>query len=180
IETSRVAERGRRLVGFVGAEIDESLDRVWFYGPVVDDPDWHVVADALLAALTTGVPGSTGKTAEVVGDVANARLAAFAERHGFGAGKVHHLLALPAPMIESLERPELAPIAVEHESAFVARHEELFPGTYYSGPQLLDQAARGKAVVLGVIDDGRLVGYAAGRVDEGGDGYLDFVGVAPD
>jgi ribosomal protein S18 acetylase RimI-like enzyme len=88
------------------------------------------------------------------------------------------VLALDAAGIARLEPASADPVDPAHDEAFVTLHEQLFPGTYYSGRQLLDMAARGDAVVLGVADADALVGYAAGRIDESGDGYLDFVGVA--
>lgn len=179
LETSWVADRGDGIVGYIGVELDDAQPRVWIHGPVVDDRDWDVVADALLTALDAELPVTRASEAEVAADVENARIAEFATRHGFIAGKVHHLLALPAPRIEPLPRGDAEPLSSEHEDAFVELHEQLFPGTYYSGRQLLAQAAQGEAMLLQALDDDELAGYAAGRIDEAGDGYLDFVGVAP-
>jgi ribosomal protein S18 acetylase RimI-like enzyme len=180
VEVSRIAERRGGLVGFVGADLDESLRRTWIHGPVVADPDWHGVADRLLASLETETPGLIRTRADVMADVANVRIAAFAQRHGFVVTEEQHLLALPADLIDELPRPEVAPIWAPHEGAFVLLHENAFPGTYYSGQQLLDQAARGEAVLLGVVEEGALAGYAAARLDEEGDGYVDFVAVVPE
>lgn len=180
IDMSRVADRGRGLVGYVGVELGELQSRVWIHGPVVDDPDWDGVADALMARLESDVPQLKTQGAEIAADVANRRVAEFAERHGFVAGPVHHLLSVTAAEIEELPRPAVGAISSEHEPALAALHDQLFPGTYYSGRQLLEQAARGDALVLGVIGEEGLIGYAAGRIDEAGDGYLDFVGVAVD
>ncbi len=116
---------------------------------------------------------------ELAGDVANERLAAFASRHGFKTGGVHHLISLPASDIERLPTADIPTIRPEHRQAFLELHAELFPGTYYSGSQLLEQGNSDQAVVLGLVSSGELVGYAAGRIDEGGNGYLDFVGVVP-
>jgi ribosomal protein S18 acetylase RimI-like enzyme len=124
------------------------------------------------------VPDSVGDHS-LAGDVANARLAAFAARHGFAAGGTHHLLSLPAAGIDRLPAVGAAAISPEHREAFLELHTELFPDTYYSGSQLLEQAGSEQAIVLGFVSDRELVGYAAGRIDEGGDGYIDFVGVAP-
>lgn len=180
VDTSRVAERKGRLVGFVGVELDDSQSRAWIHGPLVDDADWDSGADSLLASLAGEVPETRHKESEIAADVANERIAAFARRHGFVAGNVHHLVAIAAPAIAGFPRPAIPPLSPEHAAAFVDLHELLFPGTYYSGRQLLDQAARGDAIVLGVVADDVLAGYAAGRIDEAGDGYLDFLGVAPE
>jgi len=166
-------------MGFIGAELDESLSRVWIHGPVVDAPDWERVADALLAALHDAVPAMSSKDHEFAGDVANARLAAFATRHRFVGGNVHHVLSLDVRRIGELPASSVPPVQPTHEQAFLELHDQLLPGTYYSGRQLLDQAARRDADVLGLVDGDQLVGYVAGRIDEGGDGYIDFVGVAP-
>lgn len=179
-ETSRVAEREDRLLGFIGVELDDAQSRVWIHGPAVTDPDWDGTADVLLAALAAGVPAVVEKEAEIAADVGNDRAAAFAQRHGFVAGKVHHLLALAAAEIDLLPGTVVSPLSSGHEDAFSELHELLFPGTYYSSRQLLDQAGRDEAIVLEVLDDGSFAGYAAGRIDEAGDGYLDFVGVAPE
>jgi ribosomal protein S18 acetylase RimI-like enzyme len=182
-ETSRVVDRERGVAGFVGADLDESLSRTWIHGPIVDAPhdrDWDGAADALFAALESELPQTRRKEAEIAADVANESIARFAGRHGFVAGKVHHLLAVAAHDIEKLPRNAVAPVARDHEAAFVSLHDELFPGSYYSGSQLLEQASRDDAVVLELVEDGVLAGYAAGRIDESGDGYLDFVGVAAD
>lgn len=109
----------------------------------------------------------------------NARLAGFAARHGFVAGKVHHVLSRDVLGIDELPASAVPPLEPACEEAFLELHEQLFPNTYYSGQQLVDQAASGDAVVLGLVDHDTLVGYVAGRIDERGDGYVDFVGVAP-
>lgn len=179
VDTSLVTERGGQIVGFIGAELDESLGRVWIHGPVVAVPDWDGVADALLAALDGALPAMPWDR-ELAGDVANAQLAVLASRHGFVAGEVHHVLTLGAASVEDLPASSVSPLSPSHEQAFFELHAQLFPGTYYSGPQLLGQAARGEADVLGLADGDELVGYVAGRIDEGGDGYIDFVGVARD
>jgi ribosomal protein S18 acetylase RimI-like enzyme len=150
---------------------------VWIHGPVADDLEWDAIADALLERLLADVPRVNGKHQELAGDTRNERLAHLAARHGFVAGKVHHVLSFDASDIALLPGARVPPIEPPQEPAFVDLHERLFPGTYYSGRQLLDQAARGDAVVLGLVDRSGLFGYVAGRIDEGGNGYIDFVGV---
>ena len=178
-QTSLVAERGGRLAAFLGAELADSANRVWLHGPIVRDPAWDEIADDLLASLGRAIPEVSEKEQELAADAANARVAAFAARHDFVAGKVHDVLELPAQSFAAL--PVAGALALEpadHE-AFAHLHDELFPGTYYSADELLDQAARGDALIVGVVHARELVGYAAGRIDEAGDGYIDFVGVSP-
>lgn len=180
-DTSRIDERGGEVVGFVGAEIDDSLSRMWIHGPLAKGTDWDATAEALLVALMSGVSRTSAKDQELAVDVRNERAGRLATRLGFVAGPVHHILRLDRAGIGSLPTtPSAVAIDERCEQAFVALHESLFPGTYYSGPQLLEQAARRKALVLGRVHVDQLVGYAAGRIDEGGNAYIDFVGVAAD
>lgn len=175
-ETSRVAVDGSTLTGYIGAELDVALDRAWIHGPLVSDARWDEVAEELWAALLPAIP-DTIDDVELTGDVANTRLAAFAARRGLVGGDVHVVLEIEAADVDRLPAADVPRMPRTHEDALVALHEELFPNTYYSGRQLLEQADRGEAILLGLVVGARLVGYAAGRIDEGGAGYIDFVGV---
>ncbi len=177
--SSRVTDGDVGLSGYIGAELDESLGRCWIHGPLVAEAPWEETAAELFEALLTDVVPRSIEDHELAGDVANERLAAFASRHGFRTGAVHHLISLAASDIERLSASHISTIRPEHRQAFLALHSELFPGTYYSGSQLLEQADSDQAAVLGLVSGGELVGYAAGRIDEGGNGYVDFVGVVP-
>lgn len=177
-DKSRVADLDGALVGFAACEPDEKLGRAWIYGPLVAEDEWDAIADHLLTDVMAEAPPAIADF-ELSGDLANVRLAALAQRHGFAAGVPHFLLTLDATMIAPSAAGGVIPLPREHEHAFVALHDLLFPGTYYSGAQLLERAADGTQTVLALVADGELVGYAAGRLDEAGDGYVDFVGVEP-
>lgn len=177
-ESSRVAEHDGKIVGFAAAELDESLGRAWIYGPLVDDPEWDGIAEHLFRDVVATMPSTTANL-ELSGDVANVRLARLADRHGLTAGVVHFVLTLDSLAIELLRAQNVPSLTTEDEDTFVALHDDLFPGTYYPGRQLLTRAAEGKQIILGLVDRGELIGYASGRIDEGGDGYIDFIGVAP-
>ena len=59
-------------------------------------------------------------------------------------------------------------------------HEREFPSSYYSAKQLLEQSARGEAIVLlSEAATGEIEGYVAGRVQPDGEGYVDFLAVDP-
>jgi ribosomal protein S18 acetylase RimI-like enzyme len=176
--TARIAERDGTLVGFAAADLDEATGRAWVHGPLVDDPEWESVADALLREVVDAAPPGIDDF-ELVGDVANVRLAALADRHAFTAGEVHHLLTLDRAGIRSLPTLEAAPLARELEDDLVALHDSLFPATYYPGRTLLERAARHESEIVIVAEAGSLVAYGAGQIDEVGAGYVDYVGVPP-
>ncbi len=56
-------------------------------------------------------------------------------------------------------------------------HDAEFPATYAPVERLLPDEPDGKFHVLVAEDDGRFLGYAAGRVQPDGDGYLDYIAV---
>jgi ribosomal protein S18 acetylase RimI-like enzyme len=177
--SARLVERRGAIVGFAAAELDESLGRAWVHGPLVGDSAWDELADELFRELLAIAPPAI-EDFELLGDVANVRLARLAERHGFTAGAVNHVLGLDATGIQRLPNLSAPGLSSEHERAFVELHDTLFPATYYPGPTLLERSARGESVIVAIADSVSLIAYAAGQIDEVGAGYIDFVGVAPE
>ena len=60
-------------------------------------------------------------------------------------------------------------------------HELEFPNSYFSAPAAHRAGRRpaSRSCVVATTDDGRFAGYAAGRVQPDGIGYIDFVAVDP-
>jgi ribosomal protein S18 acetylase RimI-like enzyme len=176
-ERCLVAEREGRMVGFVGVGVDLELGRSWIHGPFTEDDDWVLLADDLLERIIeiAGV-----EALELVGDAANERLGELAARHGFAQGRRSLTLEIGRDAVSRLPPVTVPPLDEPHRDAFVALHEELFPRTYYSGRQLAEQHARGEAVVLTLVEDASVVGYAVGRAKSPSEGYVDFLGVAGD
>jgi ribosomal protein S18 acetylase RimI-like enzyme len=176
-ESCLVAEDGGRIAGFVGADADEELGRAWIHGPFASASHWPVLADELLTACIELVTARGVRDLELAGDVANTRLRQLALGHGFEPRSASKSLTITRDRALELPPEHVPPLEAGLVDAFVALHETLFPATYYSGAQLVAQHARGDAVVLALVEDGELTGYAAGRIDATGQGYVDFVGV---
>ncbi|MBM7813365.1 GNAT family N-acetyltransferase [Saccharothrix algeriensis] len=185
-----------RPCGVLSVEVDTELHRVFLHGPFVDVPVnhpagsriWDQTADALYAAaapLLRGIPDR-----EVYGHTEHRRLAAFAERHGFTAGRASGIYVLDGDGLRGLllreascprtgparEMRVLPTDAAVHEAVAVL-HERCFPKTYLSGRKLVD--GDGKHTVVVAMDGDRVLGYAAGKA-EPGEYYVDFVAVEPD
>jgi ribosomal protein S18 acetylase RimI-like enzyme len=171
---SRVAEHDGRIVGFVGVDVDLELNRAWIHGPFVEDDHWDELADDLLRAA---VELARVDDLELLGDGTHVRLAQLAQRHGFPSGRRSLELAIASDTVAALPDREVPRLEEQHRSVFVALHDSLFPRTYYSGAQLVEQHARGEAIVLTLTADEAVVGYAVGRGRDSGGAYLDFVGV---
>jgi len=177
------------LRGAVVAEWDESLGRSWILGPWVagDAAAWDEVAPALLDAALAQLPASVTRH-EVCSDVSNELLAELAGDRGWKPTEVNHALVIDEATVAGWPDDDLTlPIRdarPEDLPAIRPLHEAEFPGTYATAEQLLAGQAEGSRVVLVVPspeDDGAEPrGYAAGRVQADGEGFIDFVAVPPD
>jgi GNAT superfamily N-acetyltransferase len=182
-ETVRMVRDGGRIAGAVVVEWDEELRRAWIVGPWVDgDGDaWTAVAVPLLDAALAQLPASVTRY-ELCGDVANRRLAGLAASRGWAATEPNHVLVADADVIAGwpADEPGLRNATTADVATIAPLHDAEFPGTYASARQLVDGQLDGSRVVL-VADGegGGLVGYAAGQVHEDGEGFVDFVVVAP-
>jgi ribosomal protein S18 acetylase RimI-like enzyme len=184
-ETARVLRDGDRLRGVVIVEWDEALGRSWIIGPWVVDDDpgsWLDGARALLDAGLAQLPGSVGKH-ELSGDLAHELLGSLAAGRGWSRTEPNHALVADAATAAAWgdgDDPRVRPATPSDLPAIAPLHDAEFPDTYNSAAQLVEGGLDGSRIVL-VVDgeDGGLAGYAAGRVSEDGEGYLDFVVVDP-
>jgi GNAT superfamily N-acetyltransferase len=182
----RVSYVGEEAPG-IRAELDGLVppwaETVRMVGPWVDgDGDaWTAVAVPLLDAALAQLPASVTRY-ELCGDVANRRLAGLAASRGWAATEPNHVLVADADVIVGwpADEPGLRNATPADVAAIAPLHDAEFPGTYASARQLVDGQLDGSRVVL-VADGegGGLAGYAAGQVHGDGEGFVDFVVVAP-
>jgi ribosomal protein S18 acetylase RimI-like enzyme len=187
-----------RVHGVLTADIDTTLGRVWWHGPFVDVPADHPAADRIWDRTADALYDRARELpnlkdiadSELFGDVANRRLAQFAGRHGYGDGTYTSVVALAGvdlvrmigsvpdtvDGVEVLEFPT-PPTDSVAAAALIRLHDECFPDTYLSAAQLL--SGEGDRTVVVAKAGGRVVGYAAGRMQQL-EYYLDFVAVAAD
>lgn len=190
-----VAERDGRVVGLLAAEWDTQPPRVWWHGPIVaDHGDLETIEDALYDAGRAVLP-STVTEQELFHDARSRRLPAFAARHGFERQPASAVLrtrlpaASAAPAVPGTAGPPPAttgapatrpwrvePMSEGHRRAVAALHDAAFPSGHLPGDRL-DGPRRHVEVAL--IDE-QVVGYLALEQQHDGQGYLDFLAVAPD
>ncbi len=154
--------------------------RPWVPG---DDDRWDRFARPLVDAAVDQVPAGIPKR-EVAGHVDNVRLAALARDLGWPAGEVNHVLLADRSLIDGWpeeRQSSTVRAAAADDLAVVGRlHDADFPATYATADQLLRGAVSGERVVLlAEASGGGVVGYAAGRVQPDGDGYIEFLAVDP-
>lgn len=175
-----IARSGDRLVGWLIAEHDDEIGRVWWWGPVVADGEgWSGVADRLVDAALAGLDGRFEQFEFAVG-ADHVEAMALGERLGYRRDIGSVVLRLDSDL-----RPTVAPprsgIRLLEPSGDVADrvaglHDRIFPAGHLSGRQVVGSA---DDVVLAAVDGPDVVGYVRAEHQAGGDGYLDFVGVEP-
>lgn len=171
-----VAVDGARIVGWLLAELDDEIGRVWWWGPFVAHPEWARVADGLLIASRARLP-SVITQEEAVAQPANTELGAWSARHGLALETASLSLTIdhvPAGDVGANVRPMLD----RDRERVVALVDGLFPDTHFTGRQLASGEA-GHDVLLVVLHAGEVSGFAAAEIQSDGSGYLDYVGVDP-
>ena len=189
----------RSVLGWIAAESDADMGRIWWFGPFLapDDtgPMAAAVPDALfgIASAAMDVFGEH----EVVADERSTVLSEFAERAGFAAGEGSVSLrcdALNAKSAAMAGMPGMAGMAEMGavagsvpfgisvvdgaEERVVALHDELFPGTHSPGAHLFGEHDDRHDRFVARID-GTPVGYVATELQHDGSLYVDYLGVDP-
>lgn len=182
--TLRVVRDGDALRAAVLSEWDETIGRGWIFGPWVDGDDdtWDRWAAELVASQLAQLP-STVTAHEMAGTTENQRLARLAAALGWLPTEVNVAYVLDGGShdgVGATAEDGLRGVVADDVGLIAPLHDVEFPNTYFTAQQLLERAATGEHVVLvATSDDGRFAGYAAGRVQPDGNGYIDFVAVEP-
>jgi ribosomal protein S18 acetylase RimI-like enzyme len=183
-DTVRVVRDGDALRAVALAEWDHTIGRAWIFGPWVDGDDeaWERWASELVAAQLAQLP-PTVTSHELAGTVENQRLARLAAELGWPATEVNFAYvfeAEPSGAVPPEPEDGLRDVVGDDVGLIAPLHDLEFPDTYFTAQQLLERAATGEHVVLvATSDEGRFAGYAAGRIQPDGNGYIDFVAVDP-
>ncbi len=179
-DTVRVAREDERIVGATLVEWDEESARAWVFGPWVPGGDeaWSRWAGPLLDAALEQLPAGIDRV-ELAGEVSHIRMAGLAAERGWVASEVNHVYAADAVAARTWSDPTLAirPATAADREDIRPLHDHEFPATYAPVERLLPDEPDGKYHVLVAGDGARLLGYAAGRVQPDGDGYLDYLAV---
>jgi ribosomal protein S18 acetylase RimI-like enzyme len=201
-ETLRVAVDGEGgILGAVLVDWDEETGRSWIHGPwASDEAAWSRAAAALLDAAVALTPDPVDDH-EVSAAPAHTGLADLAASRGWVASEVNIAYVARSadgwpPASSGVRR------AVEADlEAVAAIHDSAFPRTYATARRLLADPERVTLVledsqgqdVDGTPDsrssdsstpdsrssDSTVLGYASAEIHADGDGYLDFIALAP-
>lgn len=170
----------RRLMGWIAAETDLSMGRIWWFGPFIAEP-MSLLTDSVLDALFRTAHSSLGGFAEheMAFDESSSVLSRFAERNGFfreesSASLRTSNLDVFVPDTSVRIEPVVGPVP-----ELIELHDRLFPNTHSPGVELFDRYDdRHVRLVAHVGSD--LVGYVATEIQHDGSLYVDFIGVHED
>ena len=165
-----VAEDGGRLVGVCGVDADRASGHGEVWGPFGE----AAIADRLWPALLDLAPQDLTRFS-LFAEVRNEAVLGFARTHGFEPRTGQWILSFAPSQLAGLPA---SPDLVEPDGAAVAAlHDQLFPGTYYDGRELLKRQNAHRRLFAAQVA-GRLVGYLYAEAEPAfGEGRIEFVGV---
>jgi ribosomal protein S18 acetylase RimI-like enzyme len=173
-----VAVQNGRLVGVLGCEFDEELGRGWLWGPFALTADWKGLATDLLEQLLAILPAAIRRLDFFVNQV-NQRAYRFYLAQGFQEPEVSHVYVAERHQTVPLLLDACRPLQPAQSGCFRALHDAIFPNTYYTGQDILDQLDADHRIFVAVQGED-LLGYVYAILDESGEGYIEFLGVQAD
>ena len=168
-----VAEDNTGIHGFLGVDLDD--DHAWIYGPMCDAQNWHETVNALWKKLE---PKLVEKKLLLFAHEKNTRFAMFALEIGCLEYGRECVLEFARTQLENLRvQAENARVISEKEfTEFTSLHDAIFPGTYFSGIEILERLNDQRQ--LFVYGEPELLGYSYAEVSNSGEASLEFIGVA--
>jgi ribosomal protein S18 acetylase RimI-like enzyme len=173
-DTGVVALDEGRIVGWLHAERDPEMGRIWWYGPFVDPLVTHGSTAAALYAAAAPWRSSFGEE-ELCCDERSTSLPPFARAEGFTEEPASLALRYEGPAPDPVPSID-APANDDERAAVIALHDELFPNTHSPGTMIVQPDRRTSRVVV----DGLVAGYLAVKDEADGSLYIDYLGVRPD
>jgi GNAT superfamily N-acetyltransferase len=173
-----IAVQNGHLVGVLGCEFDEELGRGWLWGPFVLTSAWEELAGALLEKLLALLPTAIRRL-DFFLNQANQRAYRFYLEHGFREPKKSHVYVAPRPQAPPVFLEPCSPLPAAQSEPFRVLHDTIFPRTYYTGQDILDQLDDDHCVYVCAHGED-LLGYVYAILDESAEGYVEFLGVRAD
>jgi ribosomal protein S18 acetylase RimI-like enzyme len=178
----RAVREDGRLVAAVVGDWDAELGRAWIHGPWVADGDadlwarWsRPLVESVLAQLPDGI-----EDWELAADASHVLMASLGADLGLAPSEANHVYTVDAATVAGWRAPagEVRTATSADRETIRPLHDQEFPATYAPVETLLPDEPDGKYVVAVAFDGDTFLGYAAGRVQPDGEGYLDFIAVS--
>lgn len=179
VDKAYIAEQDGQLVGWMLADVDPDMGRVWWLGPFVAaaEASWDAIADELYQR-SKQLLDHTVTEQELAFDDRSEMLTAWCVRHGFAVNTASVLLRLdPDRLVAPSKEHVVRPLADRDHDQVKALHEQAFAGTHTT-PDALVVSQHPRLVIESATATGEVVGYVAFEMQSDGSGYLDYLAVA--
>lgn len=166
------------ITGVAGFDFDETLQRVFLYGPWSIEDGWDQRAARLFERVLAATPAAA-EDMHAAFDTENVRAETFAEKNGFELVRDHFTMGFSRGDHELAPDPDIRAMSDDDRAVVMELHERCFERTWPSGQQLLEKLEKGPDRRIFVMHvDGRLAGYHFASVErETGEAFVDNVGV---
>jgi ribosomal protein S18 acetylase RimI-like enzyme len=169
-----------QLVGAMGSEYDEGLERGWLHGPHVATKDWELIAGELFTRLLAALPACIGQLDAYL-NADNARGRRFYAQQGFREREHLNYEFWLTPEERAVSGDQgCRLLGKEHETSFKQLYEALFPAAYYSAGRVIQMVGQTHQVLV-VAEREEVLGFVVVSA-EGSEsaGEIQFFGVRED
>lgn len=169
-----VALENKKIIGVCGFEFYN--ERADLYGPFVDHENWAEIADMLWLKVKEMLP-KEAKIITLFYNTLNKRSLSFAARNHFTKKANSKVLLLERSGVAKIDHSEIQTLAEIQKDSFMKIHDETFPGTYFTGVQILERLNEHRKVFV-FARENEVLGYTYVEVDtEFGEATIEFIGV---
>jgi GNAT superfamily N-acetyltransferase len=175
-----MALQNGQLVGAMGSEYDEELERGWLHGPHAATEDWAAIAREIFARLLAELPACVRQLHAYL-NVENVRGRRFYAQQEFKERKnLNYDFWLTPDDRVVLGNRGCILLREEHKASFKQLYEALFPAAYYSAERVLHMIGQSHQVLV-VAEGEEVLGFVVVSVEEGpSSGEIQFFGVRED
>ncbi|MED4129419.1 N-acetyltransferase [Shouchella miscanthi] len=168
-----------KTVGVCGFDADIQRGSAEIWGPFVNAKQAAKVIELLWTSLLLEMPKSI-KTVELFPEKKNTGVLTFAKEFDFSNGSDQTILTCfnHTFMHKKVKSDAIASIQTNEYNQLIHLHDHLFPKTYLSGNEMIDQLGEASHVFIASDEAGRVTGYVHVEASpDFGEGSIEFLGV---
>lgn len=174
-----LAIEDEKTVGVCGFDADMERGSAEIWGPFVNSKQAAKVTELLWTSLLSEMP-TTIKTVELFPEKKNTSVLTLAKEFDFSHGSDQTILTCSKHtfMDKKVETETITSIQSNEYNPFIHLHDRLFPKTYLSGKEMIDQLGEASQVFIASDEEGRVIGYVYVEASpDFGEGSIEFLGV---
>jgi ribosomal protein S18 acetylase RimI-like enzyme len=174
-ESFILAHEDEQVIGVLGfdADLEAKIAEVW--GPFIDESKWNAAFD-MWQEMIKIIPQEI-ECINLFPNKKNTHCVKFSQSLEFPIHSEQTILTFNRDNIDSLEELPIVEMKKDFYSEFEKFHDHTFPGTYYSGKQIVEQIHEHNKVFV-TMADGLLSGYIYVEAEpEFGEASIEFFAV---